>query len=104
MEYMLLVGVAFWSTLVFIGVRRTFEQGESPICEKARDLKRAVPGLLLAIGIAGPLLAVILVAIEINRIQRMVGEIGGHGRGSAQGWVDGTEVVTRPEPKHFVLK
>ena len=77
MEYLLLVGVAFWSTLVFIGVRRTFESGESPICEKARELDRAVPHLLLVFGLAAPALAVVLVAIEIGRIHRMAGQIGG---------------------------
>jgi len=75
--FMLLVGFIFWSAMAFVGTRKTFEQGGNAFCDKLRNLKAAQPLLLLAIGLCAPIVGVLLVLIEIGRILRHVGSIGG---------------------------
>lgn len=77
MRFMLLVGMAFWSTVAFVGVRKTFEQGENAFTEKMRALNQSHRGLLLMAGIVGLLSGFTLEVVEIIRIGRMAGTIGG---------------------------
>ena len=42
-----------------------------------REIEAAKPNLLLIAGIAAPAVALLLMLVEIGRIQRQVGQIGG---------------------------
>ena len=77
MAFMLLVGFIFWSVMAFVGTRKTFEQGGNAFCDKLRHIKAAQPPLLLVVGLSAPIAGVLLVLIEIGRILRHVGLIGG---------------------------
>ena len=77
MRFMLLVGVAFWSTITYAGILEAFERGGNALTERLADVHRALPGSLLVAGIAGSLAGTALVIVEIARIGQMAGEIGG---------------------------
>lgn len=77
MKFMLLAGVAFWSTVAFVGVRKTFAQEDNALTEKMRALHNSFPGSLLTAGVLGLLAGAGLEIVEIVRIGRMAGTIGG---------------------------
>ena len=77
MRFMLLVGVAFWSTIAFVGIRKAFEQGGNALTEKLEAVYHAYPWLLLPAGIVGLLAGAALEIVEIIRIGQMAGSIGG---------------------------
>jgi len=77
MRFMLLVGVAFWSTIAFVGIRKTFENGGNAVTEKLRSIHDTQPGSLMLVGAVGLLLGATLEVVEIVRIGQMAGTIGG---------------------------
>ena len=77
MRFMLLVGVVFWSTMAFVSIRKTFENGGNAVTEKLQSIHESHPGSLLMIGAVGLLLGTILEVVEIVRIGQMAGTIGG---------------------------
>ena len=77
MRFVLLLGVAFWSTIAFVGIRKAFEQGGNALTEKMGDIHRQHPGALLPAGVVGLLAGTGLVIVEIVRIGQMAGSIGG---------------------------
>ena len=78
MRFMLLAGVAFWSTITFLGVRKAYENGGNGLTEKLRTIHRLHPGSLMIAGLAGVAAGVGLELVEIGRIGRMAGSIGGY--------------------------
>jgi len=78
MKFMLLVGVGFWSTLTFVGIRKQIEAGGNALTEFLRGIHRSNPAFLLLAGITGLLAGVGLEIVEIVRITRMAGTIGGY--------------------------
>lgn len=77
MAFMLLVGFIFWSTIAFVGTRKTFEQGGNAFCDKLRNVKAVQPQLLRFAGLVAPVAGLVLVLIEIRRILGFAGTIGG---------------------------
>ena len=77
MAFMLLVGFIFWSVIAFVGTRKAFEQGGNALCDKLRQIKAAQPPLLLVVGLCAPIVGVLLVLVEMDRMLHHLGSIGG---------------------------
>ena len=77
MELLLLPGLAFWSTIAFVGTRKMFAEGRGPLCDPLGRVKQDWPWLLPTA--AGVLLSagLLFVLREIQSIRDHAGFVGG---------------------------
>ena len=92
MTIVLPLGMLFWTAMVFVGTRKVFQEGEKPVCEVFRSLRKGpllaiLGGVLLLLGVGAS-------CLEVSNVSQMGGSVGGYFFLSVIGGVSGAMCIS----------